>query len=153
MKLSFIKAFTLAEALITLGIIGVISTITIPNLISTYRVKIIESRLKSTFSILSQSIKLAEAEHEECTGWDQVYSGATYVYPFMKKYFLPFVKYANEGIGTNISCPFDNNFAPYFQLMNGTTICLHRGNAMDIWIDINGMVNQISLDLTNFVST
>lgn len=88
MKLSFIKAFTLAEALITLGIIGVISTITIPNLISTYRVKIIESRLKSTFSILSQSIKLAEAEHEECTGWDQVYSGATYVYPFMKNTFF-----------------------------------------------------------------
>ena len=37
-------AFTLAEVLITLGIIGVVAAITIPNLISTYRKKQIEFR-------------------------------------------------------------------------------------------------------------
>ena len=38
------KAFTLAEVLITLGIVGVIAAITIPGLMTAYRKKVIETR-------------------------------------------------------------------------------------------------------------
>ena len=57
----FSKAgFTLAEVLITLGIIGVVAAMTIPNLISNYSKHIVESNLKETYSILQQTLKFTE---------------------------------------------------------------------------------------------
>ena len=50
-------AFTLAEALITLGIIGVVAAITIPMLYSKYQKLVIEEGLKKTYSDLANLIK------------------------------------------------------------------------------------------------
>ena len=63
-------AFTLAEVLITLGIIGVVAAITIPMLRSAFYEKQTVSRLLETQSILSQAIKSAEEEYGEVGGWD-----------------------------------------------------------------------------------
>lgn len=49
--------FTLAEVLITLGIIGVVAAMTIPNLISTYRKKQIEVQAKVTYSTIQQALR------------------------------------------------------------------------------------------------
>ena len=49
------KAFTLAEVLITLGIIGVVAAITMPMLVSTYQERELVSRLKKDYSNISQS--------------------------------------------------------------------------------------------------
>lgn len=49
------KAFTLAEVLITLGIIGVIASLTIPALISEYKVKATVTQLKKINSTLSNA--------------------------------------------------------------------------------------------------
>ena len=46
------KAFTLAEVLITLTIIGVIAALTISNLMQSYRKHQIETGLKSAYSVL-----------------------------------------------------------------------------------------------------
>ena len=57
MKNTFVKlkkAFTLAEVLITLVIIGVIAAFTIPTVVSNYRKQEYVSRLKKTYSALSQ---------------------------------------------------------------------------------------------------
>lgn len=51
-------AFTLAEVLITLGIIGIVATMTIPVLISTHQKREIETKLKEDFSIFSQVNKM-----------------------------------------------------------------------------------------------
>ena len=51
--------FTLAEVLITLGIIGVLAAMTIPNLISTYRKKQIEIQAKVTYSTIQQALRFA----------------------------------------------------------------------------------------------
>ena len=56
-------AFTLAEVLITLGIIGVVAAMTMPSLIASYRNKEFAVRAKRTYSIISQAIKLYEAEN------------------------------------------------------------------------------------------
>jgi len=64
-----IAAFTLAEVLITLGIIGVVAAITIPNLIFNYRTHVTINKLKETYSILTQAIKMAEEEYGEADGW------------------------------------------------------------------------------------
>ncbi len=63
MKLNFIwnlKAFTLAEVLITLGVIGVVSAMTVPTLMSNYRKRQLETQIKADFSIIQQTLRFAE---------------------------------------------------------------------------------------------
>ena len=45
------EGFTLAEVLITLGIIGVVAAMTVPTLMMNYQRKVWEARLKKTFSV------------------------------------------------------------------------------------------------------
>lgn len=50
-------AFTLAEVLITLGIIGVVAAMTLPSLIHKYKVKLLENEFKTNYSLISQAIQ------------------------------------------------------------------------------------------------
>ena len=63
-------AFTLAEVLITLGVIGVVSALTLPTLINNYQKKQAATRLKAAYSQLTQAIRMSTAENEEVSGWD-----------------------------------------------------------------------------------
>jgi prepilin-type N-terminal cleavage/methylation domain-containing protein len=56
------KAFTLAEVLITLGIIGVVAAITLPTLIENYKEQVYVNQLKKTISTIEQGINLMMAE-------------------------------------------------------------------------------------------
>lgn len=62
--------FTLAEVLITLGIIGVVAAITIPSLMA--KISEIQNRtkLKAAYSLLSRSLKLAQEDGEDFTTWE-----------------------------------------------------------------------------------
>lgn len=65
-----VKAFTLAEVLITLGVIGVVSAMTMPTLIQNYRKHTVETKLKRVYTVINQAIKLSENEYGEVSGWD-----------------------------------------------------------------------------------
>lgn len=55
------NAFTLAEVLITLGIIGIVAALTIPSLMGKYREKQTVSAVKTAYSIFSQAyLRLTE---------------------------------------------------------------------------------------------
>ena len=56
-------AFTLAEVLITLGIIGVVAAMTIPNLMTAYQKQQTEARLKQAYSVLTNAVRLSESEN------------------------------------------------------------------------------------------
>lgn len=56
-------AFTLAEVLITLGIIGVVAALTIPTVISSVQHKELEVGLKNAYSTLSEALKMYEQEN------------------------------------------------------------------------------------------
>ena len=49
-------AFTLAEVLITLGIIGVVAAMTMPSVITNYQKKQTAAQLKKAYSIVSQAL-------------------------------------------------------------------------------------------------
>ena len=49
-------AFTLAEVLITLGIIGVVAAMTLPTVINQYEKKITVVKLKKAYNTLAQNI-------------------------------------------------------------------------------------------------
>lgn len=63
-------AFTLAEVLITLVVIGVIAALTISPLINTYVESSTVSKVKKTLSILGQAKKLAEVQNGSIEGWN-----------------------------------------------------------------------------------
>ena len=63
-------AFTLAEVLITLGIIGVVAAMTMPVLIQNHREKVTVTQLKKTYSVLSQAMLMAVNENGTADMWD-----------------------------------------------------------------------------------
>ena len=50
--------FTLAEVLVTLGIIGVVAAMTMPALTANYRKNIVEQKLYTTYNILQNAVIL-----------------------------------------------------------------------------------------------
>lgn len=63
------SAFTLAETLITLGIIGVVAALTLPTLIQSHFEKQRVTQLKTTVSQLNQSILRLENEYGSIDTW------------------------------------------------------------------------------------
>ena len=53
----------MAEVLITLGIIGVVAALTLPSLVHNYRKSVVENKLKASYSIISNAVKMAEVEN------------------------------------------------------------------------------------------
>ncbi|MCD8024855.1 MAG: type II secretion system GspH family protein [Candidatus Gastranaerophilales bacterium] len=82
------KAFTLAEVLITLAIIGVVAAMTIPTVLSNYQKKETVTRLKKTYSELAQAISASQLENENYQSWDYSLNA----YDFFNKYLTPFIK-------------------------------------------------------------
>lgn len=102
------EAFTLAEVLITLSIIGIVAAMTLPALMTKYEKKVNATRAKQAFSILSQAIKLSEAENGEAKYWDGNLSpdkGTKNTELFLKKYIFPYMKnpvFCGEGLGDEV---------------------------------------------------
>lgn len=61
------KAFTLAEVLITLGIIGILAALTIPNLIASYQKQQYTTQLKKVYAQFNQVLSQL-AEENGCVG-------------------------------------------------------------------------------------
>lgn len=62
-------AFTLAEVLITLGIIGVVAAMTMPSLIAEHKTKETVAKLKKFNSVMNQALIMAIQEHGEISDW------------------------------------------------------------------------------------
>ena len=62
-------AFTLAEVLITLGIIGIVAAMTLPGLVNKYQERAWLTQFKVTYSTLSQAYLRAYQEHGVITNW------------------------------------------------------------------------------------
>lgn len=144
-------AFTLAEVLITLGIIGVVAALTIPTLVQNYQKKALVTQLKKTIAVLDNGFKLMMATEGVDTIYNtEMWSGfhtestAERVYEAIKAYIPKYFKTIDICYGTTKSdCPAysaytsyktldgsedavgeDGAFSPYFQLSDGATIYL-----------------------------
>ena len=94
-------AFTLAEVLITLGIIGVVAALTIPSVVSHYKKQEVVTKLKTVESLFSQMLNFSIAENGDPQNWDLAAdngtsaSAANYkksAIRITEKYFLPYLK-------------------------------------------------------------
>lgn len=59
------SCFTLAEVLLTLGIIGIVAAMTLPAVINNSRNKQLEAGLKRSYSVISQALDMYQAETGE----------------------------------------------------------------------------------------
>ena len=62
-------AFTLAEVLITMGIIGIVAALTIPALIANYQKQVTVDRLKKSFSVISNAFVTSQYENGDMNSW------------------------------------------------------------------------------------
>ena len=105
-------AFTLAEVLITLTIIGVIAVLTIPNLMKKWEDAHTVSAVKEVYSILNNAIKMAVMENGPVEEWDWPdkttnlinNQNANYIIDVLKPY-MKFSKicYSADGCMPNVS--------------------------------------------------
>lgn len=86
------RAFTLAEVLITLGIIGVVAALTIPALIQNYKNHETEARLAKFYSVVNQAIAMAEVDYGDKIYWAEDGNDPKKRDAWFKKYFFPYMK-------------------------------------------------------------
>ncbi len=151
-------AFSLAEVLITLGIIGVVAAMTIPTLISNYHKKSTVTQLKKTYSTISQAVRMSEAENGEVAGW---YVESRKGVEFFDAYILPFLKcskseapsgslvYYTPGGQRETQLAIVRGGAAVYTLLSGAQIIVNNGavvgvsandgtSRLGLMIDLNG---------------
>lgn len=79
------KGFTLAEVLITLGIIGIVAAMILPVLSSNYRKSLVAEHLKKFYTVMNQSVIQATCEYGDWQQWD-VSSEKPLIEYYLKKY-------------------------------------------------------------------
>ena len=87
-------AFTLAEVLITLGIIGVVAAMTLPALIANHQKKVASTKLKKFYSTMQNVLNFATLDYGEMRYWEfptKQNDGAqmskfatTYIFPYLQ---------------------------------------------------------------------
>lgn len=97
-ELEMKTGFTLAEVLITLGIIGIVAAMTIPTLVQKHRANVIETRLQKFYSIINQSITEAELEYGDKADWVSA-DTEEFFNKYLKNY-LKYIKVEKKRIGT-----------------------------------------------------
>lgn len=165
------NGFTLAEVLITLGIIGVVAALTLPALMTKYEKKVNATRAKQAFSLLSQAIKLSEVENGEAKYWEGNLSpdkGIKNTELFLNKYILPYMNnpvYCGEGLGNDVvnKCGATVSAAGQtYLLANGIAVAIvskgsrnspNESEIMYITVDTNGpkRPNKLGSDKFFFV--
>lgn len=106
-------AFTLAEVLITLGIIGIVVAMTIPTLMTNIKARKLRTQFLKSYSIIQQTIKLMENDEVSL-------DPTTYGYG---KYYKTFLNYIKGGIDCGNTDQTTENLmkadVPCYRMYNG----------------------------------
>ena len=171
-------AFTLAEVLITLAIIGIVAAMTIPTLISNYQKKTLKTQFTQTYSLISQAVGLMKANLPVSSLYDYyiVYDPERGYYKAeeFKKEFLKYIKVQKTMDASSVEMPtyytYDGSreytsdspsyaiSKPDLILANGAYLRNHISGSLDgrlifFQVDINGTKgpNRLGHDLFTFM--
>ena len=167
-----ILAFTLAEVLITLGIIGIIASMTLPQLIKNYQKKVTAERLKSTYTIIKQAVLMSEAANGEMNSWVPISDNqADTLKKFIQLYYEPYLKVIQQNEFSSSDTPYDYEYftndgkliksaghTKYsIALINGTYLHFNShfnvNNNIELRIDINGKQKPNIVGIDTFYMT
>ena len=90
-------AFTLAEVLITLGIIGIVAALTMPALIADHNNRVVETRLQKFYSSMNQAIRMAELEYGDRDVWWVDNTDYNSQKAWCEKYIIPYMNVIKTG--------------------------------------------------------
>lgn len=163
-------AFTLAETLITLGIIGVVAAMTIPNLITMHQKHAAVAGIMEAQSIINQAVKMYAEDTDEEGAMD--FDTTLPIDEFAQKYFQPYLKVAQVCTKMSDGCWKTDNFYGYYDLVGEKmtnvpySLVLNNGmifgfnkvengdeyNLISIIVDINGKggKNVLGRDVFSF---
>ena len=127
-------AFTLAEVLITLGIIGVVAAMTMPALIANTKKSEISAKLKKFNTTMAQCVLLSEQDNGPAEEWSNPGEYDTFDLDyFFKTYLAPYIKYSSAELKTEYGSK-----RYYVYLLDGGYFYFQKGNCVDIVYDVNG---------------
>ena len=127
-------AFTLAEVLITLGIIGVVAAMTMPSLMQNYKRQQATARIKKFVSVINQALISAENDLGPREDWViGEMNNSDSAYNFLNTYIKPYIKSADIEKRTL----FGMNMAT-LRFVDGSQMSVKVGACYDIYYDING---------------
>ena len=148
------KAFTLAEVLITLGVIGIVAAMTLPSITQSAKKKEYTARLKKFDSMMQQAILASTVDHENPEYWDKplmayneegkfdTVTNANITEVFFKKYLAPYIKYTSFD---KFELPKGDEELKGYQfrvmLADGSIFYTHNGTCIDFSYDVNGERN------------
>ena len=116
-------AFTMAEVLITLGIIGIVAAMTLPVAIRHYNKRVTEVRLEHFYSLMNQAITAAEVKYGDKAYWPEMkLESATYEdnLEWVDTYITPFIKVLKkEKCSSGLVC---------LTFINGSKVRISRDN-------------------------
>lgn len=147
------RAFTLAEVLITLGILGIVVAMTLPTVISKYKKQEASARLKKFYTAMNQAIMMSENDNEDLRYWD--FQGTTYTnpdgtydynvggelsYAFFNKYISKYIKYYKVSKGFSGEDEDGNTISEFSKVYfhDGSSAELKKGSCQDFIFDVNG---------------
>ena len=145
-------AFTLAEVLITLGIIGVVAALTLPSVIQNYKKQQASARIKKFVSVFNQALLQAESDIGPREDWPSANgSGSGNIETsryFINTYIKPYVKSLND----EDRILFNVNMST-LRFLDGSQMSVKTGACYDIYYDINGekRPNQQGRDVFVFI--
>ena len=88
-----VLAFTLAEVLITLSVIGVVAAMTLPTVIQNYQKQVVVNKLKKSYSNLQNALQKSMSENGDMSTWDFPDDRVE----FFSKYIVPYYKNLENG--------------------------------------------------------
>lgn len=150
------KAFTLAEVLITLGIIGVVAAMTLPSLVAKYQKRVMVITLKKVYTELSQAVLLYKVDDNITDLSNSSLNSDTAFENFITKYFKvvkqcnsiepPCFSSSYKKI-SGVSSTFNSGcHGKAYILTSGASICARYNSSTpsilaEIHIDVNGSKN------------
>lgn len=140
------NAFTLAETLITIIIVGIVSAITIPTMISKYQKEQVVVKLKQNYSILYNAYKKSVSDNGSAEFWDYNLANKDFYSLYLAPYLKGEICTTNTGKCKSYkrrscissSCQYSYTFTPDAILNNGAYLSFAKDNGFVIRLDING---------------
>lgn len=126
------KAFTMAEVLITLGIIGIVAAMTFPGVIEGYQKVQTVNKLKKVYSVIQQAIQRAEVDHEHAEFWDFTLPKEKFTEIYIKPYYQILTDYdkANFPKDYHTYCRDERICDSYGQFQRSSRIVLIDGTLL-----------------------
>lgn len=84
-----LQSFTMAEVLITIGLIGLVAALTLPGVMDKYRQKALETGMSRFFSVMNQAFYLSTLDNGEEKYWDDYGDDSC---AFYKRYLADYLK-------------------------------------------------------------